>query len=110
MRREAARSDACAPLPPPFRQLREYDVGAGYSHATLKEQPVPGYDPSLYQTRRIEVAARDGEAVPVTLLWRSDAVEEGRPAPCHLYGYGSYGVRLRPRSSPPRARPGSATA
>ena len=54
--------------------------------------------------------ARDGEAVPVTLLWRSDAVEEGRPAPCHLYGYGSYGVRLRPRSSPPRARPGSATA
>jgi oligopeptidase B len=43
------------------------------------------------------VTARDGEAVPVTLLWRPDAIGGGAsathpgPAPLHLYGYGSYG-------------------
>ena len=63
---------------------------------------MPGYDPSLYQTKRIEVAARDGEAVPVTLLWRTDAFTEGTPAPCHLYGYGSYGICMDPSFSSSR--------
>jgi len=85
------------------RALREYEVALpGHSFATLKVQPVPGYDASLYQTKRIEVAARDGEAVPVTLLWRTDAVEEGQPAPCHLYGYGSYGICMDPYFSASR--------
>ena len=48
------------------RALREYAVTQpGDAHTTLKVQPVPGYDASLYQTKRIEVAARDGEAVPL---------------------------------------------
>ena len=83
------------------RALREYEV-AGYTYDTLKGQPVPGYDASLYQTKRIEVAARDGEAVPVTLLWRTDAVAEGQPVPCHLYGYGSYGICMDPYFSSSR--------
>ena len=78
------------------RALREYSL-ADRSYQTLKVMPVPGYDPGLYETRRIEVAARDGStSIPVTLLWRPDAVEEGKPAPCHLYGYGSYGVCIDP--------------
>eukprot|EP00908_Phaeocystis_cordata_P019019 Transcript_30514.p1 GENE.Transcript_30514~~Transcript_30514.p1 ORF type:complete len:475 (+),score=229.44 Transcript_30514:1971-3395(+) len=83
------------------RALREYDT-SGFSFETLKVQPVPLYDASLYQTRRIEVTARDGENVPVTLLWRTDAVPEGQPAPCHLYGYGSYGICMDPSFSASR--------
>ena len=40
--------------------------------------------------------------MPVTLLWRSDAVTEGTPAPCHLYGYGSYGICMDPSFSSSR--------
>jgi len=53
--------------------LLEFDVAAR-TRATLKTKPVPNYDASLYRTSRTEVAARDGEAIPVTLLWRPDRV------------------------------------
>jgi len=72
------------------------------AYDTLKAQPVPGYDASLYQTKRLEVAARDGEKVPVTLLWRADKVAEGAAAPTHLYGYGSYGICMDPSFSASR--------
>ena len=83
--------------------LLEFDV-ASRAYATLKTKPVPNYDASLYRTARTEVAARDGEAIPVTLLWRPDAVgdamaEGGGGAPCHLYGYGSYGICMDPSFS-----------
>ena len=53
-----------------------YDVAAR-TYDTLKVTPVPEYDPSLYETSRLEVTARDGEKVPVTLLWRPDALGSG---------------------------------
>lgn len=82
--------------------LIEVDVGGGGGeHTTLKVKPVPNYDASLYETRRTEVTARDGAKIPVTLLWRPDAVggllePGGGGAPCHLYGYGSYGICMEP--------------
>ena len=65
---------------------------------------MPNYDPSLYATSRLEVVARDGELVPVTLLWRKGlAMEEGGgPSPLHLYGYGSYGICMEPSFSSSR--------
>jgi len=66
------------------------------SYETLKVAPVPNYDASLYATERIEVTARDGVKVPVTLLWRKDCKKEGVPMPTHLYGYGSYGICMDP--------------
>jgi oligopeptidase B len=59
-----------------------------------KEQEVPsGHDPSLYVTRRIMAPAPDGETVPISILHRKDTPLDGS-APCHLYGYGSYGVTI----------------
>ena len=79
------------------RSIREYDV-ASRTATTLRVQPVPNYDPSRYATRRVEVTARDGVQVPVTLLWRPDlaSVSGDSPCPLHLYGYGSYGVCIDP--------------
>ncbi|KAL1508575.1 hypothetical protein AB1Y20_004674 [Prymnesium parvum] len=85
------------------KALLEFDLAAR-TFRTLKVQPVPAYDAALYETARIEVGARDGTAIPVTLLWRRDAASTAgdAPAPLHLYGYGSYGVCIDPSFSSTR--------
>uniref|UniRef100_A0A7S0Q3P3 Prolyl endopeptidase n=1 Tax=Coccolithus braarudii TaxID=221442 RepID=A0A7S0Q3P3_9EUKA len=81
--------------------LLEYDVAAA-TYSLLKQQPVPNYDKSKYTSKRYVVTARDGEKVPVTLLWRPDALSSPMgdgPNPLHLYGYGSYGICFDPSFS-----------
>lgn len=81
--------------------LLEYDTSSK-EFELLKQQPVPNYDASKYVTKQFAATVRDGTIVPVTLLWRSDALDanatSGAPnlAPVHLYGYGSYGVCMDP--------------
>ncbi|WP_225009821.1 MULTISPECIES: S9 family peptidase [Novosphingobium] len=66
----------------------------------LKVQEIPsGYDASLYETARLEITARDGTAVPVSVLWRKDRPTGG---PLHLYGYGAYGIAIGPGFSTSR--------
>ncbi|MCE9660068.1 MAG: S9 family peptidase [Burkholderiales bacterium] len=60
-----------------------------------KRQPVPGYDPALYQSERVMAKAADGTEIPVSLVWRRDLKRAG-PQPLLLYGYGSYGIALDP--------------
>jgi len=73
----------------------DYDLATGAS-TLVKAQPVPNYDASLYATERVEVTARDGATIPVTLLWRKDKRRPGEAMPTHLYGYGSYGISMDP--------------
>jgi len=57
-------------------------------------QDVPsGHEPSDYHCERIHITARDGEQVPVTLLYKSGLTKDGS-APLLLYGYGSYGITI----------------
>jgi len=80
----------------------DYDVSAK-SLTTLKTQEIPsGYDASLYTTERVEVEARDGTMIPVSVVMRRDRAEilakagvEG-PGPLHLYAYGAYGYAVPP--------------
>lgn len=77
----------------------DYDV-PGRSLTRLKVQEIPsGYDASLYETTRLDIPARDGTLVPVSVVWRRD-----RPAggPLHLYGYGAYGIAIGPGYSTTR--------
>ncbi|KQO63048.1 S9 family peptidase [Curtobacterium sp. Leaf261] len=63
----------------------------------LKRQPVlGGYRSEDYVQERAWATATDGTRVPVSLVWRRDAVPAGRPAPVHLYGYGSYEHSIDP--------------
>jgi oligopeptidase B len=63
----------------------------------LKQQQVQGgYDPSLVVQRREWATADDGTRVPISLVYRGDLVEPGRPAPTLLYGYGSYELSIDP--------------
>ncbi|WP_416878633.1 S9 family peptidase [Litorimonas sp.] len=60
----------------------------------VKTQIVPsGHEPSDYKTERVNITARDGEQIPVTLLSRADTPMDGT-APLLLYGYGSYGITI----------------
>lgn len=66
----------------------------------LKTQEIPsGYDASLYETARLEITARDGTAVPVSVVWRKGRAQGG---PLYLYGYGAYGIAIGPGFSTTR--------
>ena len=47
--------------------------------------------PPIYVTRRVMAPAKDGETVPVSLLYRKETPLDGS-APLLLYGYGAYGM------------------
>jgi oligopeptidase B len=77
----------------------DYDVAAR-TLETLKVQEIPsGYDAALYATERLEITARDGTAIPVSVVYRRD--REG-PGPLYLYGYGAYGISIDPGFSTAR--------
>ena len=77
----------------------DYDVKAR-TLEVLKVQEIPsGYDASLYATERLEVTARDGTAIPVSIVYRRDRTGAG---PLHLYGYGAYGISIDPGFSTTR--------
>ncbi|MCC6827243.1 MAG: S9 family peptidase, partial [Novosphingobium sp.] len=77
----------------------DYDVAARRLDV-LKVQEIPsGYDASLYVTERLDVIARDGTPVPVSVVMRRDRAPGG---PLHLYGYGAYGISIDPGFSTAR--------
>ncbi len=74
-------------------QVLDYNM-ASRDRTLRKTQEVPsGHTPEDYVTQRISVPARDGETVPVTLLYRTSTPLDGS-APLLLYGYGSYGISM----------------
>jgi oligopeptidase B len=79
----------------------DYDVAT----ATLtprKVQAIPsGYDASQYTTERLMIRARDGVAVPVSLVYRKGFPKDGSGR-LHLYGYGAYGIAIPPSFSASR--------
>jgi oligopeptidase B len=71
-------------------QVFDYDMNTR-ARVLRKTQEIPsGHHPSLYVTRRVTAPAKDGETVPVSLLYRKDTKLDGT-APLLLYGYGAYG-------------------
>ena len=71
----------------------DYDM-ATRERVLRKQQEIPsGYDVAQYETRRVWATARDGTAVPISLLRRRDTPVDGS-APLYLYGYGSYGLNM----------------
>ncbi|MGO4771890.1 S9 family peptidase [Flavobacterium sp. W22_SRS_FK3] len=61
----------------------------------LKEQEVLGgkFDKNNYIEERIWVTARDGEKVPVSMVYRK-GLEKNSKNPLLLYAYGSYGITM----------------
>ena len=73
----------------------DYNVLTG-AKTLLKQQEVIGdFDPDDYVSARIEIPARDGARVPVSVVRHRDTPLDGS-APLLLYGYGSYGNSIDP--------------
>jgi oligopeptidase B len=74
-------------------QVFDYDMNAR-ARVLRKTQEIPsGHDPHAYVTRRVMAPAKDGETVPISLLYRKDTALDGS-APLLLYGYGAYGLAI----------------
>ena len=64
-----------------------------------KVQEIPsGYDPSLYESERLMLAARDGKRVPVSIVYRKGFRKDGE-GKLFLYAYGAYGYAVPPSFS-----------
>jgi oligopeptidase B len=74
-------------------EVYDYDMETR-TRTLRKRQEVPsGHNPADYVTARIQAPARDGELVPVSILYRRDTPLDGS-APVLLYGYGAYGIPI----------------
>lgn len=76
----------------------DYNMASGEKTLLKQQEIVGGYDPAMYETRRLYAKARDGVKVPLSLVYKKDLKREaGNPA--LLYGYGSYGATIDPTFS-----------
>ncbi len=79
----------------------DFDI-ASKKLETLKVQEIPsGYNHEDYITELVNMPARDGTPVPVSLVYKKGTPRDGS-APLHLYVYGSYGYRVPPGFSTTR--------
>jgi oligopeptidase B len=68
----------------------------------LKQQEVlGGFNRENYRTERLFAPVRDGQKVPISLVYHRDTPRNGT-APLLLYGYGSYGATMAPYFSTAR--------
>ena len=72
------------------RRTIDVDLRTG-AQQVRKEQPVVGYDRSLYDSARTWAPSRDGKRIPVSIAWRRDAWARDGAHPILLEGYGAYG-------------------
>jgi oligopeptidase B len=75
--------------------IYETDV-AGKDRKLLKQNPVPGYDPSLYTSAYVHATRPDGTKVPISVVYKKSTARDGK-SPLLVYGYGSYGASQEPR-------------
>lgn len=61
-----------------------------------RDSVIGDFDPSDYVTERVFASARDGQRVPISLVYRRDTGGDLATRPLLLYGYGSYGASMDP--------------
>jgi oligopeptidase B len=77
------------------------DLGSGELKLLKRTAVLGAYDSSKYVTERRWAVARDGVRVPLSVMYLKGTPMNGT-APCHLYGYGSYGLGMEASFSIPR--------
>lgn len=79
----------------------DYRLSDG-QRTVLKVQEIPsGYDPARYATQRLTIPARDGTAIPVSIVYPAGYPTDGSGR-LYLYGYGAYGLGMDPGFSTAR--------
>lgn len=71
----------------------EFDLVTGQPFVLQQAQILGGFSAADYQSAHLELRARDGAQVPVTLVYRKDKFVQGQN-PLYLEGYGAYGLNI----------------
>ncbi|MEP2652543.1 MAG: prolyl oligopeptidase family serine peptidase, partial [Paraglaciecola sp.] len=77
-----------------------YDFDMASKALTLRKvKEIPsGYDKTQYYTERLMAPARDGVAVPVSIVYKK-GFKKDASQPVYLYGYGAYAYGMEPTFS-----------
>lgn len=79
----------------------DYNMRSG-EKILLKQDPVlGGFDSSNYQTEFLFAPGRDGQQIPISVIYRKGFTRNGT-APLLQYAYGSYGLSMDPSFSSAR--------
>lgn len=78
-------------------ELREFDPRTGEDMLLKRANVLGSFDARDYVERRIWVPVRDGEQMPVSLVWRRDRV--CAQMPMFVIGYGAYEISSDPAFS-----------
>jgi oligopeptidase B len=74
----------------------DYDLRTGEKRLLKRDSVLGDFDPVRYATEYLWVPARDGESVPVAVVYRRDRFRRDGSAPLLQYGYGAYGISSDP--------------
>ncbi|EPJ45453.1 MAG: protease II [Osedax symbiont Rs1] len=77
----------------------EFDLASGERKLLKQQQLLGDFNPQNYQCERIFITVRDGVAVPVSIVYRSDTFQKDGTNPLLQYGYGAYGLTIDPSFS-----------
>ena len=89
----------------------DYNMNTGEISLMKQQEVVGGYDQSLYRSERHYALARDGQPVPISLVYKKDLKNDptfnnqgapDNPQNLLLYAYGSYGSTRDPYFSSTR--------
>lgn len=75
--------------------LVDYDFKTGKETLLKVQEVVGGHNPADYISKRFTVTARDGEEIPVTMVFKGSTLLSSE-TPLLLYAYGSYGHIVEP--------------
>ena len=73
----------------------DYNMNSGERTLLKQSEVVGGYDPKQYMSKRMYATARDGNTVPISIVYRSDKKDK-QAQNLLLYGYGAYGNTIDP--------------
>ncbi len=73
----------------------DYHLSSGELEQLKQVEVLGDFSSADYFSERLQVRARDGEEVPVSIVYKK-GIEEHRNSPLLLYGYGSYGISVDP--------------
>jgi oligopeptidase B len=71
----------------------EFDLNSAEPEIMQQDAILGGFCAANYQSEHLELTARDGAKVPVTLVYRKDQFQRGEN-PLYLEGYGAYGLNI----------------
>ena len=73
----------------------DYNMNSGERSLLKQDEVVGGYDSNKYMSKRMYATARDGNSVPISIVYRKD-LKEPEAQNLLLYGYGAYGNTIDP--------------